>query len=107
MEIANAILIYEDGGQIMQRFCPESEARDFLAKAGESMSGGSMFAADGVEAEFVFKVSPQLRDKVDAAITKLKGDVRLRDALTNNGVPFDRELRVAIYNALEELKIAA
>lgn len=108
METANTILLYEECGQIKQRFCPESEARNFLDKAKVEMRGGSMFAVDGgLEAEFVLKVCPQLREKVNAAKTKLKADTRLRDALTKHGVPLDQDIRIAIYNAFEDLKIAA
>lgn len=104
MALNNAILIYEENSQIKQRFCPEQEARDFLDMAQKEMRGGSMFAAEGVEAEFVLSVSPSLRDRVAAAKTKLKSDTRLRDLLTKHGVPMDRDLRIAIFGAFEDWK---
>lgn len=104
MALNNAILIYEENGHIKQRFCPEQEARDFLATAQKEMRGGSMFAADGVEAESVLSISPDLRERVAAAKTKLKSDARLRDLLTKHGVPIDQNLRIAIYKAFEDWK---
>jgi len=104
MTLHNAILVYEEGGQVKQRFCPEQEAREFLATAQKEMRGGSMFAADGVEAEFVLRISQDLRDRVDAARTKLKSDARLRDLLTKHGVSIDQNLRTAIYKAFEDWK---
>ena len=104
MATANAILIYEKDGQIMQRFCPEAEAREYLDKARGEMRGGSMFATDGMEAELVLSVSPQLRDRIAEARIKLKADTRLRDSLDRYGVPADRDLRLSIYKAFEDWK---
>lgn len=104
MATANAILIYEEDSQIMQRFCPEAEAREYLDKARSEMRGGSMFATDGMEAELVLSVSPQLRDLIAETKTKLQADTRLRDALDRHGVPVDRDLRLSIYKALEDMK---
>lgn len=104
MALNNAILIYEENGEIKQRFCPEQEAREYLATARETMSGGSMFASDGIDAEFVMSVSPDLRDRVAAAKTKLKSDTRLRDLLNKHGVPMERDLRISIFKAFEDWK---
>lgn len=104
MEIANTILVYEEDGQVKQRFCPEAEARNYLDQAQLDMRGGCLFALDGVEAEFMLRISPDLRDKVEVAKAKLKVDTRLRDALDRHGVPRDRDLRVAIFKALEDFK---
>lgn len=104
MALNNAILIYEEDAHIKQRFCPEQEARDFLATAQKEMRGGILFAADGIDAEFALSVSPDLRDRVTAAKTKLKSDTRLRDLLTKRGVPLDQDLRIAIYKAFEDWK---
>lgn len=104
MALNNAVLIYEDNGNIKQRFCPEQEAREFLATAQKEMRGGSMFATDGMEPEFVLSVSPDFRDRVAAAKTKLKSDTRLRDLLTKHGVPMDQDIRIAIYKAFEDWK---
>lgn len=104
MALNNAILIYEENGEIKQRFCHEQEARDYLATIQAGMSGGSMFASDGIEAEFVMSVSPDLRDRVAAAKTKLKSDTRLRDILNKHGVPLDQDLRIAISKAFADWK---
>lgn len=104
MSVNNAILIYEENGAIKQRFCPEQEARDYLAAACDAMRGGSMFALEGTDAEFYLRISPDLRNRVEAATTKLKSDTRLRDLLTKHGVPVDRDLRIAIFKAFEDLK---
>lgn len=104
MALNNAVLIYEENGGIKQRFCPEQEAREYLATAQKEMRGGAMFAADDMDVEFVLSVNPDLRDRVADAKTKMKSDTRLRDLLTKHGVPMDQDLRIAIYKAFEDWK---
>lgn len=107
MAIANAILVYEEEGQVKHRCCPEAEARTYLDGCVGDMRGGSMFAADGVDADFVLKVSPQLRGQVDDAKAKLKADIRLREVLDKHGVPREIELRNAVAKAFADLNYAA
>ncbi len=103
--IQNAILVYEctETGQVKHKFCTETDARRYLELAAVEMRGGSMFAADGVEAEFVLQVSPDLREKVEDAKRRMKWQIRVRDALDRHGVTRDREQRVAIFKALEDV----
>lgn len=103
MTISNAILVFEEGDQVLHRFCPEAEAREYLENAQGKMRGGAMFAADNIEAEFVLLVSSDLRDRVDAAKTRMKSQMRVRDALDRHGVPRDQDLRASIFNAFGDL----
>ena len=99
----NAILVYCEDGVAKHRFCPESEARAFLTDASSKMEGGSMFALDCGNAKLVFDISPNLRDKVGEAKAKLLRDMRIKAAMDRNGIPQDRELRIAICKTFAEL----
>lgn len=101
----NAILVFEaDDGSAQHRFCTAAEATDHLDKAAASFSGGSMFINEELGAEMVYAVSPDLRARVDEAKRKLKFEMAIRDALNRHGVPADRQLRISIKKAIDELR---
>lgn len=100
----NAILVHADAsGNVLHRFCPEVEARAFLKEAQERLTGASMFAVDSPDAELIYQISPDLRDRVDHAKVKLKADLRFSAALDKHNVPRDPELRRAVHSAFGEL----
>lgn len=100
----NAILVHADAsGNVQHRFCPEAEARAFLKEAQERLTGGSMFAVDSPDAELIYQISPDLRDRVAAAKISLKAGLRFSNALDKHNVPRDPELRRAIHCAFSEL----
>lgn len=99
----NAILVYTDGGVVKHRFCQEIEARVILADISDKMEAVSLFVVDHMEAKLVYDVSPDLRDRVAAAKTKHKAQARIKMALDRHGVPQDRDLRIAIFNAFDDL----
>lgn len=103
----NAILIYESGGDLLHRFCPEAEATAFLESAALSMNVASMFVSDdNMDSEMLFSVSRNLRDHVAETKNHLGFQVRVRDALDRHGVERDRELRNRIMGAIKELRDA-
>lgn len=103
-EIQDTILVFEEEGQVKHCFCSEAVANDRLLKARAGDTGGSMFTSSGVRAESIFSISPNLRERVDAAKMKLRQDILIRDALDRNGVPRDSVLRIGIYKAISELR---
>lgn len=107
MTIANAILIYEENGQVKHRFCPEAEAKEYLSSVSSEMKGATMFTAEGWASELVFSISPELRERVEEAKRKMRMQIRLRDALDRNGVPRDFNLRQSIFKAVDDLQLAA
>jgi len=102
-DVKNTILISENAGQVEHCFCNEEQAKCILLQAKELNSAGSMFTCD-IDAELVFSVSPDLRDRVDAAKTKLRRDIAIRDALTRNGVSEALDLRISIQKSILELQ---
>jgi len=99
----NAILVLEEDGLVKHRFCAESEATEHIESCRGKPQGASMFLADHHDVEFVFSVSPNLRQKVEEAKEKLKNDIRLRNALDKYDVPKDFELRQSISKAFADL----
>lgn len=99
----NAVLVYELNGGATHRFCPEAEARTFLASAQDNGEGASIFITEGFEAELFYSVAPNLRSRVDAAKGRLSQVIRIRNALDKHGVPRDRDLRSKINTAFGEL----
>lgn len=101
----NAILIYEVAGKIETKFCPEAEAQAHLVVANEKMEAASMFAIEGEQdAEFMLKVAPGVKSRVDEAIVRAKAQVKLRTALDEQGVPRDYCLRKRIHWAYEQME---
>lgn len=101
----NVILVYEDRGQIKQRFCHSDEAKAAMEIAAENLQAAITFTVSdecGMDAIRVLSLSPDLAIRVSAAKIKMLADVRLRDALDCHGVPRDLELRRAIHRAYED-----
>ncbi len=101
----NAILVYAEEGVVKHRFCPEAEARTILADVADKLDNGFLFAVDHPDAKLIYDISPDLRDHVAAAKTKLEVNTRLKLALDRHGIPNDRNLRVAIFKAFEDLTL--
>ena len=104
MPKVNTILVFEDAGKAQHCFCTEAEATDRLQKATAAGSGGSMFINEDLGAEMVYAVSPDLRERVEEAKRKLNHDLTIRDALNRHGVPTDRDLRIKIKKAIDDLR---
>lgn len=102
--LKNTILIYEEAGAVHHCFCTEAEATTRMKQAAAEGSGGSMFVSDGMGADLTYAVSPDLRERVEEAKRKLRFDMAIRDALNRHGVPKDRDLRIQIKNAIDDLR---
>lgn len=100
----NAILVYEDAGQVKHCFCSAEEARARLEASTVMNSGGSVFTNESIDAAMLYAVSPQLRDRVNDAKLKLRSDIAVREALNRHGVPQDTDLRTKIANAIKDLR---
>lgn len=101
----NTILVFEDAdGTVRHAFCTQAEATERLKLATAAGSGGSMFINEDLGAEMVYAVSPDLRERVGEAKRKLRNDILVRDALNRQGVPNDRDLRIKIKKAIDELR---
>lgn len=103
--VSNTILVYEEAGTAKHRFCTKAQATEHLDRAAAEGSAGSMFTVSEMEAELVYKVSPNVRERVDEAKRKLRIDIAVRDALNRQGVPSDRDLRIKIKKAIDELGV--
>ena len=103
-EVNNAILVFEDAGQVRHCYCTQEKAEERLRQAKESGSGASMFRISDLPASFVYDASPTVRDRVEVAKAKLRRDIAMRDALDRNVVTKDRDQRNAIYQAITELQ---
>ena len=103
--VDDTILVFESApGVVDHRFCTEAEAMDRMRQAKDRNSGGSAFVSKEIPADLAYSLSPELRDRVEAAKHKLRGDIEIRDALDRNGVPADPALRRAIYQSIRELR---
>ena len=97
----NAVLVYELNGSAAHRFCPEADARAFMASVKDS-EWASIFITEGFEAELFYSVS-NLRNRVEEAKSCLSRAIRIRDVLDSHGVPREKDLRSKIYTAFNEL----
>jgi len=105
--INDTILVFENNGQVEHCFCTEAQAKEWLLQSKDVCSGGSMFTSDGVDADFAFTCALNLRERVEAAKQNLRRDIAIRDALDSNGVPKDKDLRIAIYRSITQLQQTA
>lgn len=99
----NAILIYCDGGEVKTRICRDGEAQSALVEAGDRGEPASAFIAESdIDQEMMLSISPDLRGRVDAAVTTAKRQLSLKMAMDSFGVPSDRNLRTQIYQAVQK-----
>lgn len=104
-QLKNAILVFEtENGGVDHCYCSTSDANERLNQAVSNGSAGSIFTCDEHEAEFIYAVSPSLRDRIDEAKRKLRSDIILRDAMNRHAVPADRDLRIKIKNAIDDIR---
>jgi len=100
----DAILVFEESGRAAHYFCTEAEATERLDREVASGSGGSMFVYSDMSAQMIYSVAPNVRERVEEAKRKLNYELAIRDALTRHGVPVDRELRINIKRAIDDLR---
>jgi len=104
-EVKNTILLYEQDGGVMQCCCTEVFAKAKLDDAVSKEQGASMFStSDGWDADLFYSVSPDFRDRVESAKTRMRRQIKIRNALDNNGVPKDMSIRRSVYKAFQELQ---
>lgn len=106
-DINDAILVFEKNGQVEHRFCTLAQAKEAELQWKNMRSGGSIFTFDGQDAEFVYSISTNTPGRVEKAKDALRRDIAFRDVLDRNGVPKDNDLRISIYNSVEELRRTA
>lgn len=104
--VKSAVLVYETKeGAVDHCFCTSDHANAVVCASKDANTGASAFLSeDGLEAEMVYSVSPDLRGRVEAAKAKLRFDIAVRNALNRHGVPAERGLRAAVYNVITELR---
>lgn len=103
-QVADAILVHEQGGAVVHSFLRSSEANKLLDAATANRSGGSVFIVeDGMGAETYYQVSPDLRSRVAEAKHKLSRDLHWQGVLDRHGVPDDRELRAKVVRSMREI----
>ena len=101
----NAILVFETGNDDVDHcFSSTSDANDRLNQAVFNVSVGSSFTSEEHEAEFIYTVSPNLRDRIDEAKRNLRCEIIMRDAMNRHAVPADRDLRINIKNAIDDIR---
>lgn len=95
----DTILIIEDRGEPVHRFCRQDEARRALLKAGI----GSMITSPGrVNVQRDYEHSPELRARVEAAKDKLRAELKLHAAMDRHGIPADPGLRHQIVALVDD-----
>jgi hypothetical protein len=103
-----AILVYEQKGIAVHRYCTPEEGTQACNEAAENFCGASLFTTDaGFAADVVMAVYPAIRERIAEAKLRLQQDIHLRDALDKNNVPRDRQLRSAIKKAFEDYNTAS
>lgn len=99
----NSILIFMDGAKAKHRFCPEAEGQEFLRKVMEEGGNASLMTMNVDDAELCYVISPDLRERVASAKTRLQASYRIKAALDHEGVPSDLNLRKLIHQAFDNL----
>lgn len=103
MNKKNAILICVEGDQVKTKVCSEGAAQSALVAAREHGLPASVFISDGDhDQENVLACSQDLRARVNDAVLKAQRQLDLKKALDHEGVPGDREYRLAIYRAIKQ-----
>lgn len=101
-----AILVCEENGKAVIRYCTVQEAKEACDKAAANCSGASMFTNEhNWDAEFIMAVT-NFKDRVHEARHQLQNDLRLRDALDKHGIARDPKLRTAIKAAFQDYNMA-
>ena len=103
-EVKDTILVFEKNGIVDHCFCTDAYAKEWLSVEGV---GGSAFTTDGVDADFIYSCTKNIKDRVNEAKNKLRRDLAIRDTLDRHGVPKDKDLRISIYRAIRELQETA
>ncbi|MDT8992759.1 hypothetical protein RQP54_17940 [Curvibacter sp. APW13] len=100
--INDTILVCEEAGQAVVRFCTAQEAKQ---TAEHAMSTGAApvtyITIDGVKAELLVTVT-NLGERVQSAKQYLQEHIRLREVLDKHGIPNDPALRSKIHVAFRD-----
>ena len=100
----NAIAIYVSNGVVVHLVCSESRAKEILMDAHLKMESAQSFISDeGIDQEMMLAVSPDLCNRVLEAKKSVGLGMRIKAALDKHGIPFDRELRAKVSDAVREV----
>lgn len=103
----NSIIVFADpakNGNVIHKFCTEEEGSAFFNDAEKNRKGASFIRLEGYDnAELLFDVSPNLRERVERAKSKLREDLRVQAVMDKHGVPTDLAVRMAVTSAYKEL----
>lgn len=103
-----AILVCEQHGKAVIRYCTPQEAKEVCEGAVATCSGASMFTTENYwDAKMLMDIAPNIRERVHEAKRRLQDDIWLRDALDKHGVPRDPTLRGAIKAAFKDYTMAS
>lgn len=105
----DTVLIWEQSpGVAATRFCTAAEANAALDVAQACSSSARLITVDDkMGAETYYQVSAEFREKVDAARRDVQLSLEARDAMDRHGVPHDRDLRIAVYRAIVDMRSLA
>jgi len=101
----DTVIVTDFDGKVEHRFCTAEEGNAILDATKARRSAGSLFTTEREEmdAETLYAVSPNLRERVERAKAKLTFDLQVRDTLDKHGVPDEPALRKSVYGAIKEL----
>lgn len=102
-EAINTILVFEEDGKAVHRFCVEAEARSALETVKAAGRSATAIVTSSPDVALTYEIHHKIRDRVEAAKVALRRDIRFHQALDASDVPDEPDLRRAIFKAFETL----
>lgn len=104
-DVKSCILVHAVKGCVVHSFMTAQEGRDAYAGIVRDHSGGSIFETEPADdAKLIYDVSPNLRNRVEAAKVSLRKQLEWQSALDKQNVTTDPQLRNAIYRAIQDIQ---
>ncbi len=101
--VKSTVLVFEKHGNVVHQFCTEQDARAQLLLIVQEKRGGVALICDGMDAEMVYSISQNFRERGELAKEKIRNDLRIEAALDRHGVTKDAQTRLAVMRAVRDL----
>jgi hypothetical protein len=100
----NAILVHATDGKVCHTFLPEREAHAQFDEIHRNRAGGSVLVLDlDWDAEDYLKLSPNFRNRLEKARSRLERSIKWNEIMDRHGVPSDLDARAKVLKAAEEI----
>lgn len=100
----NAIVVMQENGVVIHRFCTGAEARAILDAADTRGQAASAFFYEADDSQLIYDISPDLKNRVEKAKAQVRRDLKMIAAMDKHGVPDDPTIRKAVFMAMYEVQ---